>query len=318
MMKIIELMEDFDLSIIIVDSEKELDYFSSIEGYDHLLLNELESPHILFCYCSIPLISQTATWELSHQLSHFILKTIGAPPIGYLNWVHDMEKEGQSCIEIRKFPGLCKTRWTPVFGNIVKEMRTVKIHPYFYNELNSIEQLALAKKATEYKEFSFNDNLKWFNQVELWYNDGLLSKTEFENITQYLKKFKDSEQLQEGTTKTILELNKINKISGLTQSIFSGTLSTESGHRIANGKIILKSFEGCPQNNIIAEGKTDENGKFSLTNNFLVWSNNDNIMKIYVEYLGNEEYAPSSSKQYDVIVHHGDGQNCHFVKGIGI
>jgi len=316
--KFVEGMGDFDLSIIIVDSEEQLDYFSSIEYYDHFLLNELESPHFLFCYCSIPSKSHTDTWALSHHLSHFILKTIGEPPIVYLNGVHDIEKEGQRCIEIRKLPGLCKTRWTPVFGNIVKEMRTVKIHPNYYEELDSIEQLVLAKKAAEYKEFSFNYNLKWFNQVELWYNDGFISKTEFENTIQYLKKFEDREKLQEGNTKTVIKLNKNNKINGLIPTVFSGTLSTEFGHRIVNEKILIKSFEGCPENNIIVEGKTDKNGKFLFTNNLLVWSNNDNKMKIYAEFLGNEQYAPSLSRQYHIVIHHGNGQNCHFVEGLGL
>lgn len=323
--KFVERMEDFDLSIIIVDSEEQLDYFSSNENFDHFLLNELESPRILFCYCSIPATSHTATWALSHQLSHFILKTIGEPPVVYLNGVHDIEKEAQRCIENRKYPGSCKTRWTPVFGNIVKEMMTVKIHPYYYEELNSLEQLALAKKSAEYKEFSFNYNLKWFNQVELWYNDGLISITEFENTLQFLKKFEiinkfeaKKEKLQEGNTKTVLKLNKINKINGVTPTVFSGTLLTESGHRIVNEKILIKSFEDCPANNIIAEGKTDKNGKFLITNNLLVWSNNKNIMKIYAEFLGNEQNEQSSSRQYNIVISHGNGQNCHFVEGLGL
>jgi len=51
-----------------------------------------------------------------------------------------------NCVNIRRQPGLCSDKWTPVFGNVPMEMMTVKIHPDYFHELGPIDQLLLSKE----------------------------------------------------------------------------------------------------------------------------------------------------------------------------
>ena len=136
---------NYDLPILVLDSEPPLHTFSK-EGNHHYQIAGHEKPHLVFCYCSIPAKSHTATWELSHQLSHFILGLYGENNDIAQDWVHDAEYEAVNCVNIRKWPGLCSEKWTLVHGNSPKGMMTVKIHPNYLHELDSIEQLLLAKE----------------------------------------------------------------------------------------------------------------------------------------------------------------------------
>ncbi len=138
-------IQNYDLPIIIFDSETSSDLFSK-ENDHHYQIAGYEKPHIVFCYCSIPAKSHTATWELSHQLSHFILELRGEAIEISQDWVHDAESESVNCVNIRRQPGLCSDKWTPVFGNVPMEMMTVKIHPDYFHELGSIDQLLLSKE----------------------------------------------------------------------------------------------------------------------------------------------------------------------------
>ncbi|HEU03841.1 MAG TPA: pentapeptide repeat-containing protein [Nitrosopumilus sp.] len=138
-------IENYDLPIIIFDSEISSDLISKQNDH-HYQISVYEKPHIVFCYCSIPAKSHTETWELSHQLSHFILESYGESKEISEDWVHEAEEESVSCVNIRKQYGLCSDRWTPVFGNFPMEMMTVKIHPDYFRELGSIDQLLLSQE----------------------------------------------------------------------------------------------------------------------------------------------------------------------------
>ena len=138
-------IQNYDLPIIIFDSETSSDLFSK-ENDHHYQIAGYEKPHIVFCYCSIPAKSHTATWELSHQLSHFILELRGEAIEISQDWVHDAESESVNCVNIRRQPGLCSDKWTPVFGNFPMEMMTVKIYPDYFRELGSIDQLLLSQE----------------------------------------------------------------------------------------------------------------------------------------------------------------------------
>ena len=138
-------IENYDLPIIVFDSENFSDLFSK-ENDHHFQISVYEKPHIVFCYCSIPAKSHTETWELSHQLSHFILEFYEEPIEISQDWVHDVESESVNCVNIRRQPGLCSDRWTPIFGNFPMEMMTVKIHPNYFHELGSIDQLLLSQE----------------------------------------------------------------------------------------------------------------------------------------------------------------------------
>ena len=75
--KLSNSMNNFDLPIIILDSEEKSNRFFSTAQSHHLQLNDHFSPHIVFCYCAIPSVSHASTWAISHQLSHFILNYKG-------------------------------------------------------------------------------------------------------------------------------------------------------------------------------------------------------------------------------------------------
>lgn len=138
-------IQNYDLPILVFDSEPS-SYLFSKENDHHYQIIKYEKPHIVFCYCAIPAKSNTATWELSHQLSHFILNVYGENNTISQDWVHDAESESVKCVNIRRQSGLCSDKWTPVFGNFLMEMMTVKIHPDYFHELDSIKQLSLSQE----------------------------------------------------------------------------------------------------------------------------------------------------------------------------
>ncbi len=321
--KLANSMKNFDLPILIFDSEIKSNLFQISEKHTHFEFVLYPNPHIVFCYCSIPAESHVATWAMSHQLSHFILKYFGASELFYLQWVHEKDKDATECIQIRRQPGLCSTRWTPVFGISPTEMITVKVHHDLVNDFTSLEQMELAKKAFYYNQTSFDKNFSWINQVEDWYKDGLISKLEFDNAVKFISKLDVAENLIQnkynqppGNVNTILKLNRINAINAGSPIIFSGSLNSNSGFKIENAEILIKSDEGCPANAIIAQGFTDKKGKFLIKTTSMVWNSDDRIMNIFAEFLGNDVYTSSSSRTYNVVTNSGNGQNCNFIEGL--
>ncbi len=269
--KLADSMNNFDLPILIFDSEIKSNLFQISKKHTHFEFVLYHNPHIVFCYCSIPAKSHVATWAISHQLSHFILKYLGASELFYLQWVHEKDKDATECIELRRQPGLCSSRWTSVFGISPIEMINVKVHHDLVNELTSLEQMELAKKAFLNNQPSFDKNFSWINQIEDWYKDGLISKLEFDNAVKFISKLDVAENLiqntynqSQGNVKTTLKLNRINAINAGSTLIFSGSLDSNSGFKIENIEILIKSDSGCPANGNIARGFTDKNGKFLI------------------------------------------------------
>ena len=321
--KLADSMKNFDLPILIFDSEIKSKQFQISKKHTHFEFVLYPNPHIVFCYCSIPAESHVATWAMSHQLSHFILKYLGASELFYLKWVHEKDKDATECIEIRRQPGLCSTRWTPVFGISPTQMITVKVHPDLVNDLTSLEQMELAKNDFRYNQPSFDKNFRWINQIEDWYKDGLISKLEFDSAVKFISKLDVTENLIQnkynqppGNVKTTLKLNRINAINAGSTIVFSGSLNSNSGFQIENVEILIKSDAGCPSNGIIAQGFTDKNGKFLIKTTSMVWNTDDRPMNIFAEFLGNDVYTSSSSRTYNVITNPGNGQNCNFIEGL--
>jgi len=321
--KLADSMKNFDLPILIFDSEIKSKQFQISKKHTHFEFVLYPNPHIVFCYCSIPAESHVATWAMSHQLSHFILKYLGASELFYLKWVHEKDKDATECIQIRRQPGLCSTRWTPVFGISPTQMITVKVHPDLVNDLTSLEQMELAKNDFRYNQPSFDKNFRWINQIEDWYKDGLISKLEFDSAVKFISKLDVTENLIQnkynqppGNVKTTLKLNRINAINAGSTIVFSGSLNSNSGFQIENVEILIKSDAGCPSNGIIAQGFTDKNGKFLIKTTSMVWNTDDRPMNIFAEFLGNDVYTSSSSRTYNVVTNSGNGQNCNFIEGL--
>ena len=112
------------------------------------------------------------------------------------------------------------------------------------------------------------------------------------------------------------KFNKINAINAGSTIIFSGSLSSNSGNHIANEEILINSDAGCPANGIIARGLTDKNGNFFIKTISMVWNLDEKPMKIFAEFLGNDFYEASSSRDYSVVTYPGNGQNCFFIEGL--
>ena len=92
--------------------------------------------------------------------------------------------------------------------------------------------------------------------------------------------------------------------------VFSGKLATESGDRIPNAKIIIKNDGPCPENHIIAEGITDKHGRFMIYTIAKVWDESDNLNKVHAEFEGNENFLPSSSYEYSIVVYPLHAEKC--------
>lgn len=152
-------IQNYDLPILVFDSEPYSHIFSK-ENNHHYQIVGYEKPHIVLCYCAIPAPSHTTTWELSHQLSHFILDAYGENSTVSQDWVHDAESESVKCVNIRRQPGLCSDKWTPVFGNFPKEMMSVKIHPNYFHELDSIKQLLISQEQNKKNKSESQDKVQ--------------------------------------------------------------------------------------------------------------------------------------------------------------
>ena len=327
--KLSEAMSEVDLPILIIDSEIESEIFYTPNKYDHWQLLGFDSPHIVTPYFSIPSISQTASWKLSHQLSHFIIHHYRASELFYLNWIHVVDSEFKQCIEQRKRIGLCHGRYTPVYGipipSIDKsqtEMIMLRIHPNLYTgEKKSYEEFYLSREILSESNSQVIVFPKWVMQVENWYDDGLISDSEFENAIKHYssKGIIDSQNLASesasGSQLSTLKLNRINKIIGGQPIVFSGSLSSSYGI-IPNAEILIKSDGECPVGGIIAKGKTDKYGKFRIYSVSEVWGGNDNLIHIYAEFSGNEIFALSESTSQQVVISPGNAQHCGFRQGL--
>ena len=122
----------------------------------------------------------------------------------------------------------------------------------------------------------------------------------------------DSKETSSSTLeKTILKLNdlKTSLFDGGQPIVFSGKITTEEGQRIKGVLILIKNNESCSSDRIIAKGLTDKYGKFWIYTIPKVWDS-DNVIKIHAEFLGNDQFAPSTSKERTIVVISGHGRNC--------
>jgi len=114
----------------------------------------------------------------------------------------------------------------------------------------------------------------------------------------------NSLSLQEPTN-TVLVLHKFKSstYNGGQPIVFQGKLTTESGERIPNAKIIIKNTGPCPENHIISEGITDKHGRFWIKVITQVWDKDDGLIKVYAEFKGDENFSPSVSDKYNIVVY---------------
>ena len=123
-------------------------------------------------------------------------------------------------------------------------------------------------------------------------------------ITALLLNPSNSLSLQEPTnTELVLHKFKSSTYNGGQPIVFQGKLTTESGERIPHAKIIIKNTGPCPENHIISEGTTDKHGRFWIKVITQVWDKDDGLIKVYAEFEGDENFLPSVSDKYNIVVY---------------
>lgn len=92
--------------------------------------------------------------------------------------------------------------------------------------------------------------------------------------------------------------------------VFAGNLKTISGEPIPKAKITIKIDAPCPSDGIIAQGLTDNKGRYYIMTEALIWDEKDNLIKAHAEFLGNAKYAPSISRDQIIVIYPSHGKKC--------
>ena len=281
-----DLMKTVDMPILITHSEINSEIFHKDMRDDHFQFIHYDKQHVVFCYCSIPFKDHTPGWQLSHQIAHYVLDSLGEPESLSIDWVHDAEKKSINCVNLQKRPGLCGDLWTPIVGNIPKEIMTVKVHPNYYtNGTYGKSSVDLSQYHTEY--FKINES-----EID--------SKT------------------KTGLEKTNLSITKFRSsfFNGNQPIVFSGKLTASTGEPISNAEIIIKHDSSCPSDGIVAKGQTDKHGRFKIYILSQVWDVDDGLSKFYAVYDGDSKYLHSISNPQTIVVFSQNAQSCNFLNGL--
>lgn len=94
--------------------------------------------------------------------------------------------------------------------------------------------------------------------------------------------------------------------------VFEGKLTSQSGKKIVNATIFIKSDGSCPENHIIASGKTDSMGRFWILTSTKIWDKSDNMITTHAEFYGSKYYFPSVSDIQIVVVYPLKGDQCNW------
>ena len=284
-----DLMNTVELPILITDSEIESELFRKDMHDDHFQFLYYEKRHVVFCYCSIPAKDHTPGWQMSHQISHYVLDRLDESKTVSIDWVHDAEETSKNCVNIRRQPALCHELWTPIVGNIAKEIITVKVHPDYYTN-------STFGKSTE-------DLSKYRKEIPIKINN---HPNEHDN---------NNPNLEE--TNLIIINFRNSMFNGNQPIVFSGKLTTSFGKSIPHAEILIKTEEMCPPNGIIAKGETDKHGRFKIYTLAQVWdTDDDGMIKVQAVYDGNSKYQYSTSNPQIIVVYPLNAQNCMFVNGM--
>ncbi|MGI0056985.1 MAG: hypothetical protein ACREAK_06375 [Nitrosarchaeum sp.] len=92
--------------------------------------------------------------------------------------------------------------------------------------------------------------------------------------------------------------------------VFAGNLKTIIGEPIPNSKIIIKIDAPCPSDGIIAKGLTDKHGRYYIMTQAIIWDEKDNMIKAHAEFLGNEKFSSSISREQIIVIYPLHGKKC--------
>lgn len=119
-------LQTYDLPIIILDMN-----IGANLVFDHNEFGEYEygnTQTIIICACTPFVESDTSAWTLSHELSHFALHFKGYPYDIFVNWVHSIQAQANSCVQENLSLNQCPNLWTTVTSPAGKEIKMMKIY----------------------------------------------------------------------------------------------------------------------------------------------------------------------------------------------
>ena len=64
----------------------------------------------------------------------------------------------------------------------------------------------------------------------------------------------------------------------------------------------IKNDGPCPEDHFIANGTTNNYGRYWIKTTSKIWDEKDNMIRIHAEFNGNEKYLPSKSIDQNIVV----------------
>jgi hypothetical protein len=162
----------------------------------------------------------------------------------------------------------------------------------------------------------------WLRNLTNWHDVSLISDKEFFNAIDFLRKKGIIKQTQ-NEIKEIFSDSKIKKQTILAMADFRqprfnegapigfvGKLTDHLGNPVPNAPILIKSDGTCPSNHIIAQGITDQFGRYKIFTTALLWDESDNLITTTAEFPGNNSFEKSVSDSQLVVVYPVRGEKC--------
>jgi hypothetical protein len=164
--------------------------------------------------------------------------------------------------------------------------------------------------------------LMWLNTLVIWLENSIISDQEFSNAIEFLEKKGIIEKSPNEIKEIFLE-HKIKNQSILSMVdfrqprfnegqpiVFEGKLTDYSGNPISHVPILIRSDGPCPANQTIAQGITDNHGRYRISIKALLWDEHDGLITTFAEFLGFESFERSVSDSQLVVVYPVKGEKC--------
>jgi hypothetical protein len=187
------------------------------------------------------------------------------------------------------------------------------LNEYYNNPITELENS---------KEKIPQNLLTWLHTLVSWLDNSIISEQEFSNAIEFLAKKRIIEKTPNEIKEIFLE-PKIKNQTVLAMAdfrqprfnegqpiVFEGKLIDSSGNPISQVPILIKSDGPCPANQIIAQGITDNHGRYKISTKTLLWDENDGLITTFAEFPGTERHEKSVSDVQLVVVYPVKGEKC--------
>jgi len=166
------------------------------------------------------------------------------------------------------------------------------------------------------------DLLSWLDMLVVWRENSIISDQEFSNAIEFLikrgiieKKANENNtiflepEVKNQTILAMVDFRQPRFNEGQT-IVFEGKLTDDSGNRISQMPILIKSDGPCPTNQTIAQGITDKHGRYKISTKTLLWDEHDGLITTFTEFPGSESFEQSVSDPQLVVVYSVKGEKC--------